>query len=153
MTFLLAPKRKRLIFVLKVVCPQYTSSLPDSGYCYFQVFQNACPNLTFACPGQSGKCLCSTLASACACARDSALWPVNQTHRAKHANSKSTGGTNDIFSVESQKALSLFKDALSLYIPLRTRRELLPLTLYNDSTLLVLNGTSLNIDCTLLALN
>ena len=59
MTFLLAPKSH--FFVLKVVCPQYTFSLPDSGYCYFLVFQNACPNLIFICPGQSGKCLCSTL--------------------------------------------------------------------------------------------
>ena len=61
MTFSLAPKEKELLFVLKVVCPQYTSSLPDSGNCYFLVFQNACPNQTFTCPRQSGKCLCSTL--------------------------------------------------------------------------------------------
>ena len=53
---------KMSIFVLKVyICPQYTFSLPDSGNCYFLVFQYACPNLTFTCPGQSGKCLCSTL--------------------------------------------------------------------------------------------
>ena len=38
-------------------------------------------------------------------------------------------------------------------IPLRTRRALLPLTLYSDSALLVLNGTSLSCNNTLLALN
>ena len=32
MTFLLAPKRK----LLKVVCSQYTFSLPNSGNCYFK---------------------------------------------------------------------------------------------------------------------
>ena len=60
--FLFAPKRKRVIFVLKIICPQYTFSLPDLGNSYFSVFQNACPNLTFTCPGQSGMCLWSTLA-------------------------------------------------------------------------------------------
>ena len=54
-------KKKSNCFVLKVVCPRYTFSLPESGNCYFLVFQNDCPNLTFTCPGQSGKCLCSTL--------------------------------------------------------------------------------------------
>ena len=48
----------------------------------------------------------------------------------------------------AKRALSLFKDVL-----LRTRRALLPQTLYSDSNLLVLNGTSLNIDSALLALN
>ena len=43
--------------------------------------------------------------------------------------------------------VSLFKDVL-----LRTRRTISPLTLYSNSTLLVLNGTSLNIDSALLAL-
>ena len=38
-------------------------------------------------------------------------------------------------------------------VPLRTRRALLPLTLYSDSALLVLNGTSLSCNNTLLALN
>ena len=63
MTILLASKRKQVIYVLKVVhvCPQYTFSLPDSANFYFLVFQNTCPNLTFTCPGHSGKCLCSTL--------------------------------------------------------------------------------------------
>ena len=65
MTVLLAPKRKRVIlFVLEVVCPvcsQYTFSLPNSVNCYFLVFQNACPNLTLTCTGQSRKCLSSTL--------------------------------------------------------------------------------------------
>ena len=56
--FHLPPKEKELFFVLKVVhVPQYTFSLPDSGNCFFSVFQNACPNLKFTCPGQSGKCL------------------------------------------------------------------------------------------------
>ena len=42
MTFLLAPKRKRLIFFcIESLCPKYTFSLPDSGNCYFFVFQNA----------------------------------------------------------------------------------------------------------------
>ena len=38
-------------------------------------------------------------------------------------------------------------------VPLRTRRELLPLTLYSNSALLVLNGTSLSCNNALLALN
>ena len=40
------PKKKRVIFdsLLKVVCPLYTFSSPDSGNCYFLIFQNACPN-------------------------------------------------------------------------------------------------------------
>ena len=59
--FYLPPKEKELVFVLKVICPQYTFSLPDLGNCYILVFQNACPNLTFTCPGKLGKCLCSTL--------------------------------------------------------------------------------------------
>ena len=60
--FYLPPKRKIIfLFVLKVKCPQYTYSLPNSGNCYFLVFQNACPNLTCTCSGQSGKCLFSTL--------------------------------------------------------------------------------------------
>ena len=55
--FTSCPKKiYELFFVLKVVCPQYTFSLPDSGNWYLLVFQNACPNLTFTCPGQSGKC-------------------------------------------------------------------------------------------------
>ena len=61
MTFLLVPKEKYLFFVLKVLCTQCSFSLPDSGNCYFLVFQNACPNLTFTCPGQLGKCFGSTL--------------------------------------------------------------------------------------------
>ena len=47
MTFFLAPRRKRVMFVLKVVCPQYTFSLPDSGKVISWSFQNACRNLTF----------------------------------------------------------------------------------------------------------
>ena len=47
MKFLLAPPPPppKVIFVLKVVCPQYTFSLPDLGNCYSLVFQNACLNL------------------------------------------------------------------------------------------------------------
>ena len=56
------PKKTKVISCkLKVVCPQYTFSLPDLGISYFLVFQNACRNLTFTCPEQLGKCLCSTL--------------------------------------------------------------------------------------------
>ena len=54
----------RLTFWLQLY-PQYTFSLPDSGNCYFFVFQNSCPNLTFTCPGQSGKLLCSILLLEC----------------------------------------------------------------------------------------
>ena len=66
MTFLIAPKRKIVIFLYwkssYVLCiSQCTLSLPDLGNCYFLVFQNACSNLTYTCPGQSGTCLCSTL--------------------------------------------------------------------------------------------
>ena len=43
--------------------------------------------------------------------------------------------------LRARRALSLFKDVL-----LRTRRALSPLTFYSGSTLLVLSGTSLNID-------
>ena len=39
------PKKKELFLVLKVVCSQYTFSLPNSGNCYFLVFQNACLDL------------------------------------------------------------------------------------------------------------
>ena len=54
-----------------------------------------------------------------------------------------------ISSVESQKgAISIFKD-----VPLRTRRALWLYNIYGDSALLVLNGTSLNGDSALLALN
>ena len=50
--------------------------------------------------------------------------------------------------LRARRALLLFKDDL-----LRTRRALSPYTLYSNSALLVLNGTSLNIDSALLALN
>ena len=50
--------------------------------------------------------------------------------------------------LRARRALSLFKD-----VPLGTRRALSPKTLYSNSPLLVLNGTSLNIDSALLALN
>ena len=46
MTFLLAQKEKERFCIESFVCPQYTFSLPDSGNCYFLVFQNACPNMT-----------------------------------------------------------------------------------------------------------
>ena len=48
----------------------------------------------------------------------------------------------------TRKALTQLKDVL-----LRTRRVLSPQTLYSSSTLLVFNGTSLNSDNALLALN
>ena len=67
---LLAPerKRKKLFVVLKDMSTidLYTFSLPNSGNCYFLVFQNACPNLTFTCPGQAGKCLYNVVAP-CSC--------------------------------------------------------------------------------------
>ena len=49
--FYLPPKEKELFFVLKVVCPQYTFRLPNSGNCYFLVFLNGwffakCPLFT-----------------------------------------------------------------------------------------------------------
>ena len=50
--------------------------------------------------------------------------------------------------VRARRALLQIND-----VPLRTRRALLPLTLYSDSALLVLNGTSLSCNNTLLALN
>ena len=49
------PLKERVIFCIESLCPQYTFSLPDSGSCYFLVFQNACLNLSFTCPRQSGK--------------------------------------------------------------------------------------------------
>ena len=50
--------------------------------------------------------------------------------------------------LRSRRGLSLFKD-----VPLRIRRALLLYKVYGDSTLLVLNGTYLNTDSALLALN
>ena len=50
--------------------------------------------------------------------------------------------------LRARKALLQIKDVL-----LRTRRALLPLTLYSNSALLVLNGTSLSCNNALLALN
>ena len=62
MTSLLAPKRTCFLFFYWKSYVRNTLlsfSWPDSGNCYFLVFQNACTNLTFNCPGQSGKCLCT----------------------------------------------------------------------------------------------
>ena len=51
--------------------------------------------------------------------------------------------------LRARRALSQFRD-----VPLRTRRALSPLcTLYSDSALLGLNGTSVNINSALLALS
>ena len=50
--------------------------------------------------------------------------------------------------LRARRALSIFKD-----VPLGTRRVLLLYNVYVNSTLLVLNGTSLNSDSALLALN
>ena len=50
--------------------------------------------------------------------------------------------------LRARRALLQIKD-----VPLRTRRALLPLTLYSNSTLLVLNGTSLSCNNAFLALN
>ena len=50
--------------------------------------------------------------------------------------------------LRTRRALLQIKD-----VPLRTRRALLPLTLYSNSALLVLNGTSLSCNNSLLALN
>ena len=50
--------------------------------------------------------------------------------------------------LKARRALSLFKDDL-----LWTRRVLSPYSLYSNNALLVLNGTSLNIDSALLVLN
>ena len=50
--------------------------------------------------------------------------------------------------LRARRVLKLFNDVL-----LRTRRALSPYTLYSDSAILVLNGTSLNIVNALLALN
>ena len=63
MTFLLAPKGKRVFYfcIESYTCPWYTFTLPDLSNCFFLVFQNACRNLTFTCPRKSGKCFCSTL--------------------------------------------------------------------------------------------
>ena len=67
--------------------------------------------------------------------------PFSLTSRARHdLNTKS--------SVGSQKGTITIKR-----FPLRTRRALLPWTLYSDRALLLLNRTSLNIDSALLALN
>ena len=57
------PKSKRVIFLYWRLYNVHNTLLacPISGNCYFLVFQNACPNLTFIWPGQLGKCFCSTL--------------------------------------------------------------------------------------------
>ena len=52
MSFLLAPKRKSYFLYWKLyTCTQYSFSLPDSGNCYFLVFQNACPRWLLLAPG------------------------------------------------------------------------------------------------------
>ena len=56
MTFLLAPK-KIFLFVLEVICPQYTFSLPDSGNCYFPFFSNYLPESDFYLPQAIGQVL------------------------------------------------------------------------------------------------
>ena len=56
--------------------------------------------------------------------------------------------TRTQFQLTARRALSIFKD-----VPLRTRGALSLYNVYGDSALLVLNGTSLNIDSALLALN
>ena len=55
MTLLLALKRKRVIFVLKVVhvCPQYNFSLPVSGNCYG--LSNCLPESDFYLPRAMGQ--------------------------------------------------------------------------------------------------
>ena len=57
MTFFLPQKEKELFFVLKVICPQYTFSLADSGNWYFLVFHNACPESDFYLPRAIGQVL------------------------------------------------------------------------------------------------
>ena len=60
------------------------------------------------------------------------------------------GSSYSVCQLRARRALSLFKD-----VPLSTRRVLSvsPIVHYNKSSLLVFNGTSLNIDSALLALN
>ena len=59
-----------------------------------------------------------------------------------------TTGSTIYRQLRARRALSIIKEVLS-----RTRMGLLLYKVYDDSTLLVLNGTSLNNDSTLLALN
>ena len=54
---------------------------------------------------------------------------------------------------ENQKGITYIQQPIFNNIPLRTRKALSPKTLYSDSALLILNGTLLNSDNTLLALN
>ena len=72
----------------------------------------------------------------------------------KGGKDKKTCKTFDIFqisSVESQKGIINIERCS--FEALRTGRALSLYKIYDDSTLLVLNGTSLNNDSTLLALN
>ena len=57
-------------------------------------------------------------------------------------------GTRSCRQLRARRALLQIKD-----VPLRTRRALLLYKVYGDSALLVLNGTSLNFNNALLALN
>ena len=50
-------KKKSYILCIESRRPQYTFDLPDSGNCYFLVFQNACPNQTFTWPGNRASAL------------------------------------------------------------------------------------------------
>ena len=60
----------------------------------------------------------------------------------------SRGEKSEYSRLRARRALLQFKD-----VPLKTRRALLPYTVYGDSALLVLNGTSLICNNALLALN
>ena len=71
--------------------------------------------------------------------------PYQHSHICSIENQKGTINIQ-ICSVENQKGIIK-------YVPLRTRRPLSLYKVYGNSALLVLNGTSLNSDSTLLALN
>ena len=61
MTFFSCPKRKKSYFFFVnwklYTCPQYTFSYVRFGQLLFLGLSNSCLNVTFICPGQSGKCL------------------------------------------------------------------------------------------------
>ena len=71
--FYLPQKEKELFFVLKVVCPQYTFSLPDSDNCYFLGLSKCFPQSDFYLPQAIGQVHSEGRFKSCPGCRNSAL--------------------------------------------------------------------------------
>ena len=55
----LSPKEKELFFIESRMSTTHFWLAWFGQLLFLGLFQNACPNLIFTCPGQSGKCFCS----------------------------------------------------------------------------------------------